>query len=267
MFVWSNENTSPWTHTHLFSRELRTVFEHTYDITSILHVRPKASQWPLFKTGFQLFPRNYTGSQNIFSRAFGDKLDFQRDVRTSSCCVFCDKTLYFRQEVRTSPDAFVATTLAFFNETSGRFPDDFWQKNITFHSGHQDVCCCICGHFLVVLQQQNNDILMRSQDISSLVFARKKTDVFNETSGRFPDDFWQQSIIFNSGHQDVCCRIYSNKTMIFWWGVRTSPVLFWRQNQMFLTRPQDNFQTTFGNRILYFIQDITTSAVVFVDTL
>lgn len=78
---------------------------------------------------------------------------------------------FLRQEVRTSPDAFVATALAFFNETSGRCPDDFWQQNIIFHSGHQDVCCRVCGHFLVVLQQQNNDILMRIQDISSLVLA------------------------------------------------------------------------------------------------
>lgn len=88
---------------------------------------------------------------------------------------------FLRQEVRTSPDAFVATTLAF----------------------------------------------------------------FNETSGRCPDDFWQQSIIFHSGHQDVCCRVYSNKTMIFWWGVRTSPVLLMLTNQMFLKRPQDDFQLWF----------------------
>lgn len=162
--VWSNENTSPWTHTHCSVVELRTVFKHTYDITLILHVWPKASQWPLFKTGFQLF-----------------KCETTQEVRTSSA-VFVVTNWIFEETSGRFHAGFFAIKHYILDRKSGYLQTRLWRQHWQFVTRPQDkfqttfgnrilYFIRTSGRLLSCLQQQNNDILMRSQDISSLVLA------------------------------------------------------------------------------------------------
>lgn len=166
----SNKNTSPWTHTHCSVVELRTVFKHTYDITLILHVWPKASQWHLFKTGFQLF-----------------KCETTQEVRTSSA-VFVVTNWIFKETSGRFHAVFFGIKHHILDRKSGHLQMRLWRQHWHFSTRPQDDVQMTFG----------NRVLYFIQDIrtSAVVFTATKQWYLDEESGHLQSCFGDKPDVF-----------------------------------------------------------------------